>query len=92
VKKLFVWAFMLRVDMESLGFDSINRYAVGDDNYRYTNTIAMFSQISFARLHSEISSLQIRVRRDSDHAASNNWEELYQKLKEIIGLVEVPNE
>ena len=26
VKKLFTWAFMLRVDMENLGFDSVNRY------------------------------------------------------------------
>ena len=25
VKKLFTWAFMVRVDMESLGFDSINK-------------------------------------------------------------------
>lgn len=32
VKKLFTWAFMIRVDMENLGFDSINKYAIGDDD------------------------------------------------------------
>ena len=31
VKKLFTWAFMIRVDMENLGFDSINKYAIGND-------------------------------------------------------------
>ena len=30
VKKLFTWALMVRVDMENLGFDSINKYAIGD--------------------------------------------------------------
>ena len=29
VKKLFTWAMMLRVDMNHLGFDSVNRYAIG---------------------------------------------------------------
>ena len=50
VKKLFLWALMLRVDMESLGFDSINKYAIGDgNNSRYTYAIPMFAKISFAR-------------------------------------------
>ena len=40
VKKLFSWAFMVRVDMENLGFDSINKYVIGDENNsRYTKAI-----------------------------------------------------
>ena len=93
VKKLFTWAFMIRVDMENLGFDSINKYAIGnDENSRYTNAIAMFSKISFARLHSEISSLQIRVKRNPDRANHDKWNNLYNKLKIMNGLMEVSNE
>ncbi|WP_349820713.1 DUF262 domain-containing protein [Catenibacterium sp. RTP21428st1_D7_RTP21428_210409] len=93
VKKLFTWAFMIRVDMENLGFDSINKYAIGDDdNSRYTNAVAMFSKISFARLHNEISSLQIKVKRDPDRANHDKWNDLYKKLKIMNGLMEVLNE
>lgn len=93
VKKLFTWAFMIRVDMENLGFDSINKYAIGnDDNSRYTNAVAMFSKISFARLHNEISSLQIKIKRDPDRANHDKWNDLYKKLKIMNGLMEVSNE
>ncbi|WP_069997906.1 DUF262 domain-containing protein [Cellulosilyticum sp. I15G10I2] len=93
VKKLFTWAFMIRVDMETLGFDSINKYAIGDgSNSRYSNAVAMFTKISFARLHNEISSIQIKVKRSPDEAAHEKWNDLYTKLKEINGLVEVSDE
>ena len=83
VKKLFFWAFMLRIDMQNLGFDSINKYAIGEDNLPYTNKIAMFSRINFARMHYEISSLRIKVLRDPDKARDTNWEELYKAIKEL---------
>ena len=93
VKKLFSWSFMIRVDMENLGFDSINKYAVGEENnYRYSNTIAMFSKISFARMHTEISGLQVKVLRSNDAPASSKWNPLYLKLKEMNGILEVSNE
>lgn len=93
VKKLFTWAFMIRVDLENLGFDSINKYAIGDDsNSRYTNAVAMFSKISFARLHNEISSLQIKVRRYPDEATHEKWNDLYSKLKVMNGFAEASNE
>ncbi len=84
IKKLFVWSFMLRVDMENLGFDSVNKYAVGEENWRYSNNVAMFSKISFARLHTEISGLQIVVKREHDKAASGKWQKLYKKIKRIV--------
>ena len=85
VKKIFSWAFMLRVDMENLGFDSINKYAVGDENSRYTNRVAMFSKISFARVHNEISGLQIKILRDLDAPMNEKWNDLYETIKEING-------
>lgn len=93
IKKLFTWAFMIRVDMENLGFDTINKYAIGDEtNQRYTNAIAMFSKISFARMHTEIAGLQIRVLRDGDSAVSYKWNWLYSELKIMNGIVEVSND
>lgn len=88
VKKMFTWSFMLRVDMESLGFDSVNKYAIGEANGRYTNQIGMFSKIRSAWLHTEISNLQIRVLREPDDAASKKWRRLYEQLKIMNGLAE----
>ena len=85
VKKLFSWAFMLRVDMENLGFDSVNKYAIGDENSRYTNTVGIFSKISFARMHHEISGLQIKVRREPDSPSYDKWKGLYDTIKMING-------
>lgn len=88
IKKFLIWAFMLRVDMQNLGFDSINKYAIGDnDNNKYTNKIPMFEKILSARLHSEISCIQVRLVRENNNtkAASDKWNELYITLQEIKG-------
>lgn len=92
VKKLFTWSFMIRVDMENLGFDTINRYAIGEGNNRYTNSIPMFSRISLARVHNEISGLPILVLRKGDAPTAGKWSGLYRHLKEINGIVEVSHE
>ena len=62
-----------------------NKYAIGDDNSRYTNTVAMFSKISFARMHNEIAGLQIKVRRESDSPSNPKWTDLYNTIKVING-------
>jgi len=80
VIKLFTWAMMIRVDLETLGFDSINKYALGVPNDKYTNAIAVFRSISNARLHSDISDIQIKVRRKTDEAKAGKWTGLYQEL------------
>lgn len=80
VKKICYWAFSLRIDMEALGFDSINKYAIGDtNNARYTNNIPMFSHICCARNHLEISCLQIKLNDDK----KNKWHALYKLLKNV---------
>lgn len=60
VRKLFVWAFMVRVDMTTLGLASINKYAVGEDNGQFTNKVPMFVRIAHARHHTDIANLVIR--------------------------------
>ncbi|MGL5207641.1 DUF7834 domain-containing protein, partial [Cetobacterium sp.] len=87
VKKLFSWAFMLRVDMTNLGFESINKYAIGEFNLSYTNTIPMFSRIKAARLHNEIKNIQINILRKDDKAEAEKWDSLYKSLKILNGEV-----
>ena len=85
VKKLFTWAFMLRVDMESLGYESINRYALGSESY--SNEINMFAFIKEARLHTEIANLPISVaRKDTKRPLNEAREDLHSFLKKISGL------
>jgi len=84
VKKLFSWAFMLRVDMENLGFDSVNKYAIGDDNSRYTNSIGIFAKISLARMHYEISGLQIKIQWNPNNK-TEKWRNVYNMLETING-------
>lgn len=62
VRKLFTWAFMIRVDMQSLGFDTINKYAIGEGTDQYTNKVPMFSEIARARYHTEIANAIIKVK------------------------------
>ena len=85
VKKLFAWAMMIRVDMENLGFDTINNYAIGNEDKDYTNHIPMFFKIATARRNQEIANLRIQVIRTPDRAKSEKWNELYEKLKSLIG-------
>ena len=81
VKKLFTWAMMLRVDMNHLGFDSVNRYAIGlGDNDKYTNSEPVISLISSARRHTEISGMPLIVKRDNDEAEAEKWQGLYEDL------------
>lgn len=66
VKKLFAWAFMIRVDMTSLGFDSINKYAIGEDNGRFTNVVPMFALIARARNHGDVANTRIEITSAPD--------------------------
>lgn len=63
VRKLFCWSMMVRVDMQTLGFGTINKYAVGDrTNSPYTNAIPMFYRIAHARSHEEIADILVKTR------------------------------
>lgn len=85
VKKIFTWAFMIRVDMQNLGFDSINKYAIGEDNEMFLNIVPLFSRIALARMHTDISNIQIKVVREPDNAKHDKWNQLYCELKALNG-------
>ena len=48
----------------------------------------MFSKISVARLHNEISSLQIKVKRELNTTNNEMRDDIHRKLKFINGLLE----
>lgn len=83
VIRLFTWAFMIRVDMEHLGFDSINKYAIGEWNQLYSNNIPMFSFISHARKHTDISNMSVACRRSQ---YNGKWNVLATQLLNLNGL------
>lgn len=83
ILRLFTWAFMIRIDMLHLGYDTINKYAIGEYNDLYFNTLPVFYIISKARKPSEIENLTVNIRlqaRDNE----NQW--LADRLKTLNGL------
>lgn len=86
VKKLFAWAMMIRIDMENLGMDTINNYAIGNKDKTYTNCIPMFFNIATARSNREIANIKIQIVRDPDKSNSEKWNPLYQSLKTLMGV------
>lgn len=86
VKKLFAWAMMIRVDMENLGMDTINNYAIGNKDKTYTNCIPMFFNIATARSNREIVNIKIQIVWDPDKSNSEKWNRLYQSLKTLMGV------
>ncbi len=90
IRKMFTWAFMLRVDMKNLGYDSVNKYAVGEAHFRYTNTSTpVFALISEKRLHTDIAGLPIKVMGGNKNDTNKKWEKLYKKLEGMNGIKEV---
>ena len=84
VMKLLTWAMMVRVDMKNLGFDTINRYATGIEDDKYSNANPIISMIVYARRHTEISGMRLDMR-DDGNAASENWNNLYEQLRQLNG-------
>ena len=82
--KLFTWAFMIRVDMTRLSFDTINRYAQGIKG-GYSNALPMFAEIVRAKKPAEISAIELTVKRDPYKAKDDKWNGLYEALKRLNG-------
>lgn len=84
-KKLLTWAMMIRVDMSHLGFDTINRYAIGiGDNDKYSNAIPVISMITCARKHTEISGMRLNIMTDIKDA-NDERKNLHNQLRQLNG-------
>lgn len=85
VKRLFTWAMMLRVNMQHLGFASINKYAIGErdpQKDQYTNVIPVLSMIVSARKHTEISDISLKVDVEPGQSGEK-WERLRKGLRKL---------
>lgn len=79
VTKLFTWAMMIRVDMNHLGFDTINRYTIGRNDFdKYSNAKPIIAMIAYARRHTEIAGMRLTLSMDD--RANDEWKELYSNL------------
>ena len=74
---------MLRLDLRNLGPDSVNKYAIGEWSGNYTNYIPVFSMISLARLHTEISNIQIAI--GARLLETDEQKNLYKLLQKLSG-------
>ena len=75
VLRLFTWSFMIRTDMQHLGYDTINKYAIGEYNSQYSNNLPVFSLIANARKHANISNLTVEC-----NYCEGPWSDLSVKL------------
>ena len=85
VKKIFVWAMALRVDLRVLGFDSVNKYAAGQYSKLYSNTIPMFERIVEARTPIDIAGLSVRLCLDVEGQNEDERQGLKNQLLCILG-------
>ena len=94
VHKLFVWSMIIRCYMQNLGYATINKYATGEKNTddSYVNNIDMFFLISTARTISDISDIQVRIKKEDSESPEQNksvvekWDKLlYKKLCDLVG-------
>lgn len=81
VLRLFTWSFMIRTDMQHLGYDTINKYAIGEYNSQYSNNLPVFSLIANARKHADISNLTVEC-----NYCEGPWGDLSVKLLILNGL------
>lgn len=81
VLRLFTWSFMIRTDMQHLGYDTINKYAIGEYNSQYSNNLPVFSLIANARKHADISNLTVEC-----NYCEGPWSNLSVKLLILNGL------
>ncbi len=86
IDKLCLWAFVLRLDMNHVSEDSVNKYAITESGADYTNAIPMFSVIKTARTPSDIAIQDVcgvngcRFKRKQ---GLKNREELVNALKNM---------
>lgn len=78
IKFLYRWAMQIRIDMRTLGYDTINNYAIGSDNKKYTYHIDMFNKIFNIKESNELFIASVKlVTNDND---KKDW---YNKLSLI---------
>lgn len=86
IYKVFIWAYMLRIDLESINKKSINRYALGGEEEinNYTNKIPMFKIIRNAFSIDELYDINI-ITEPKKGKNISKYQEIYNIIREIDG-------
>ena len=77
IQFLYKWSFQIRCDMKSLGFATINNYAIGKDK-DYTNEIPMFNFINKSNNHRNIYKLNIAIEYYDDTNKSDWYKKIFK--------------
>ena len=85
IKKLFLWAMMIRVDMQNLGMHTINKYALGESNTSYMNQIPMFYKIAQARKERDVVDLDMKFEYKADENSKDWRAKLCNALQDLLG-------
>lgn len=80
ITKLFTWAFMLRIDLWSVSYSSINKYAIGEGDGKITNKIPIFYEITHVHKHTQIANYPLNLKRQNGEAAKKSWNVLYDEI------------
>ena len=84
VLRLFTWSYMIRVNMEHLGYDTINKYAIGENNALYSNKVAVFALIAGARKHTDISNLTLNCKNVDGRDINGSEDKLRKELSVLL--------
>ncbi len=92
IKKLYAWSFMVRLQMQKLGFNSIKNYAIGQ-KVGDRETIPMFYLIQKCMKESDVLKITIPMVTDNEirFTPQNQDKDLILEIMhQIFGLSEVP--
>jgi uncharacterized protein with ParB-like and HNH nuclease domain len=88
IKRLYAWAFMVRLQMQKLGFDSVKNYAIGEI-VGDRETIPMFYLIQKCMKESDVSKIIIPMLPQDEIRYSpknNDMDLLLENIRTIFGL------
>lgn len=88
IKRLYAWAFMIRLQMQKLGFDTVRNYAIGE-KVGDKETIPLFYLMQKCMKESDVLKIMIPMlppEEISYSPKSNDKELLLREIHKILGL------
>lgn len=88
IKRLYVWAFMVRLQMQKLGFDSVKNYAIGE-KVGDRETIPMFYLLQKCMKESDVLKIVVPMLSQEEIRYSPTNDDktfLLENIKAILGL------
>jgi len=86
VKRLYAWAFMVRLQMQALGFDTVRNYAIGE-KIGGKETVSMFHLLQKCMKESDVLKIAIPSLKKEEMRYSNKNDKkmLFDSIQKILG-------